>query len=74
MTAAADRDETPSLMEPMLVGQTSRWRSSLNEQALELVAASTLLWVENPDAGTRHCWFVESAGLTTHRGNMKGTW
>lgn len=43
MTTPTDRDETTSLMEPMLVGQTSRWRSALNDQALELVAASTRL-------------------------------
>ncbi|MCE9632166.1 MAG: Fic family protein [Planctomycetia bacterium] len=30
-------------MEPMLVGEASRWRSHLNDQALELVAASTRL-------------------------------
>lgn len=38
-----DRGESTSLMEPLLVGESSRWRSRLHDKALELVAASTRL-------------------------------
>lgn len=43
MKTPTDRGESTSLMEPLLVGESSRWRPSLHDKALELVAASTRL-------------------------------
>ena len=43
MTTPADRGESTTSMEPLLVGESSRWRSALHDKALELVAASTRL-------------------------------
>lgn len=39
--AAEDRDETASLMEPLLIGESSRHRSSLTDLALELAQRSS---------------------------------
>jgi Fic family protein len=39
--AAQDRDETVSLMEPLLIGETSRHRASLTDLALELAQRSS---------------------------------
>lgn len=43
MTTPADREESTASMEPLLFGESSRWRSALHDKALELVAASTRL-------------------------------
>lgn len=43
MTTPADRGESTASMEPLLVGESSRWRPALHDKALELVAASTRL-------------------------------
>lgn len=53
MATPADRNESTSLMEPMLVGETSRRRAALNDQALELVAASTRLDRSLPPGAAR---------------------
>lgn len=43
MTTLADRGESTISMEPLLVGESSRWRATLHDKALELVAASARL-------------------------------
>src|SRR5437773_10114944 len=40
ITAAADRGESPSAMEPLVLSDASRHRPALNDLALELAAAS----------------------------------
>ena len=43
MKTPSDRGETTSLMEPLLLGESSRWRPAIHDKALALVAASTRL-------------------------------
>ena len=43
MKTPSDRGETTSLMEPLLLGESSRWRPALHDKALALVTASTRL-------------------------------
>lgn len=43
MDMPTDRGEPTSLMEPLLLGESSRWRPAIHDKALTLVAASTRL-------------------------------
>jgi len=43
MTTLADRGKSTISMEPLLVGESSRWRATRHDKALELVAASARL-------------------------------
>ena len=53
MNTPVDRGESTFSMEPLLVGESSAWRSSLHDKALDLVAASTRLDQSLPTAVTR---------------------
>jgi len=50
MKAASDRQETVSMMEPLLIGENSKHRPELTDLALELAAKSTGLRRSLPES------------------------